>query len=112
MCSTVISDMIGTARHGFISWIPPGEMTVRRGTLVDATDGCVGKVGELLVDEASGQITHVVLQEGHMWSKKEVTLPLSAIDRVLEETVYLNLDKQAIEALPSIPVKRHYGILP
>ncbi len=92
--------------------VPEGELALRRGTLVEATDGYVGKVGELMVDPASGQITHLVLQEGHLWRKKEISVPVSAIDRVFEETVYLNLDKQAVESLPSILVKRHYGILP
>lgn len=86
----------------------PGEIAVRRGTLVEATDGYVGKVGEFLVDPASGRMTHLVLQEGHFWGRKEVTLPLSAIDRIQDDTVYLKLDKKGIESLPSIPVKRHY----
>jgi len=34
--------------------IPPGELAVRRGTEVEATDGHIGQVGELLVDPASG----------------------------------------------------------
>ncbi len=97
-----------TAMPVEVEHIPEGEIAVRRGTLVEATDGYVGKVGELLVDEASGQITHVVLEEGHLWSKKEVTLPLSAIDRIVEETVYLKLDKEDVGQLPAIPVQRHY----
>jgi uncharacterized membrane protein len=92
-----------------VEHVPLGEIAVRRGTLVEATDGYVGDVAELLVDPGKGEITHFVLQEGHLWGKKEITLPLSAIDRVVEETVYLKLDKDAIEALPSVPVKRHYG---
>ena len=92
-----------------VEHIPPGEIAVRRGTLVEATDGYVGDVSELLVDPAKAEITHFVLQEGHLWGKKEVTLPLSAIDRIEEETVYLKLDKKGIESLPSVPVKRHYG---
>jgi uncharacterized membrane protein/sporulation protein YlmC with PRC-barrel domain len=88
--------------------IPPGEVAVRRGTRVDATDGHVGTVGELVVDESGEYITHFVLQEGHWWDKKEVTLPLSSIDRVEADTVYLKLDKQAIEKLPAIPLKRSY----
>ncbi len=86
----------------------PGEIAVRRGTLVEATDGYVGKVGEFLVDRVNGRITHLVLQEGHFWGRMEVTLPLSAIDRIQDDTVYLKLDKKGIESLPSIPMKRDY----
>jgi uncharacterized membrane protein len=95
--------------HVEVDHIPAGELAVRRGTLVEATDGYVAKVGELLVNPDSGQITHLLLQEGHLWEKREIMLPLSAIDHVFEKTVYLKLDKRAVEALPAIPVRRHYG---
>jgi uncharacterized membrane protein len=88
--------------------IPEGEIAVRRGTLVEATDGHVGVVGELAVDPASEQVTHLILRQGHLWGKREISLPLSAIDRVEAGTVYLKLDKQAIEQLPSIPFKRQH----
>jgi uncharacterized membrane protein len=93
-----------------VEHVPLGEIAVRRGTLVEATDGNVGDVAELLVDPDKGEITHFVLQEGHLWGKKEITLPLSAIDRIEEETVYLRLDKNAIESLPAVPIQRHYRL--
>jgi len=89
--------------------IPPGELAVRRGARVEATDDRVGRVGEFLVDPKSGHITHMVLKEGHLWGKKEINVPISAIENAYEDRVELKLDKQAIEALPAIAVKRHYG---
>ncbi|MFC2037244.1 PRC-barrel domain-containing protein [Chloroflexota bacterium] len=88
--------------------IPPGELAIHRGTHVDATDGRVGQVGEFLIDPASGQITHLILMAGHLWGKKEITVPVSAIDHAEKDTVYLTLDKQAFDQLPTVPVKRHY----
>jgi uncharacterized membrane protein len=88
--------------------IPVGELAVRRGTRVAATDGQVGEVGELLVDPTSEHITHLVLLEGHLWGKKELTLPISAIDRLEDDTVYLKLDKRSVGLLPAIPVKRPF----
>ncbi len=88
--------------------VPSGELAVHRGMPVEAKDGQVGKVGELVVDPQSGEITHFVLQEGHLWGKKELTLPLSAIELVAGDTVYLRLDKQAIGQLPAIPVRRQH----
>jgi hypothetical protein len=35
-----------------------------------------------------------------------VTIPVSQIERITEDTVYLKLDKKSIEALPVIPVRR------
>jgi sporulation protein YlmC with PRC-barrel domain len=86
--------------------IPPDEMAVRRGARVEATDGVVGKVDEFLVDPGNGHITHLILREGHLWGKKDVTIPVSQIDRIEEATVYLKLDKQSIEALPAIPIRK------
>ncbi|HXV98412.1 MAG TPA: DUF1269 domain-containing protein [Anaerolineae bacterium] len=89
--------------------IPPGQLSVRRGTGVEATDGWIGRVDELAIDPKSGEITHLLLGEGHLWGKKEVVLPVSAIDRIFDEVVYLKLDKQTIEKLPAIPVRRSFG---
>ena len=84
-----------------------GELAIHIGNPVRATDGQVGQVGDLVRDPDTQRVTHMMLQEGHLWGKKQITLPLSAIDRVHEDTVYLKLDKQAIKELPAIPIKRH-----
>jgi sporulation protein YlmC with PRC-barrel domain len=86
--------------------IPPGESAVHRGTQVNASDGHIGRVDEFLVDPANGYITHLILREGHLWGQKDVAIPVSQIERVAEDTVYLKLDKKSIEALPVIPVRR------
>jgi sporulation protein YlmC with PRC-barrel domain len=91
--------------------IPSSELAVRRGARVEATDGHVGKVDEFLVDPKSEYITHLVLREGHLWGQKDVTIPVSEIDRIEEGTVYLKLDRKHVEALPTIPVRRRYSYL-
>jgi hypothetical protein len=45
--------------------IPPGELSVRRGTRVEATDGYVGRVDEFVVNPKNCHITHLVMREGH-----------------------------------------------
>ena len=86
--------------------IPANELAIHRGTGVEAIDGKVGSVDEFLVNPENGHITHLVLREGHLWGQKEVTIPVSQIDHYDDRTVYLKLDKQGIEALPAIPVRR------
>lgn len=76
---------------------------------VNAKDGRIGLVGGLVSDESGENVTHLILQEGHGWGKKEVALPLAAVDRVEGDTVYLKLDKKAIEQLPMLPHKRRYA---
>jgi sporulation protein YlmC with PRC-barrel domain len=90
--------------------ISHGELAVHRGTRVEATDGHVGRVDEFLVDPVDSRITHLVLREGHLWGQKDVTIPVSQIDRIEEDTVYLKLDKHGIEALPAIPIRRRRNI--
>ncbi len=95
-----------------IQQIPPGELTVRRGTRVEATDGYVGKVDEFVVNPENGHISHLVMREGHLWGKKDVIIPLSALKpmgKTYEDTVFLNLDKHQIESLPTFPLTRRWA---
>ena len=84
--------------------IPANELAIRRGADVDATDGHVGHVDEFLINPINNTITHLVLREGHLWGQKNITIPLSQIDHIDENTVWLKLDKQSIEGLPAIPI--------
>jgi uncharacterized membrane protein/sporulation protein YlmC with PRC-barrel domain len=104
--STVESSMVSVEEEQ----IPVGQEAIFRGDPVYAIDGEVGSVGELLVDASSGTITHFVLREGHLWGKKELTLPVSAISAVESTGIYLKIDKKAVESIPAIPVRRRYGI--
>ncbi len=89
--------------------IPPGELAVRRGARVRATDGFVGTVDEFLVGPVSGNITHLVLRKSDLWEKRDITIPLSYIVRIEEKIVHLNVDKQTIAESPSVPVKRRWA---
>ena len=84
--------------------ISVNELAIRRGARVEATDGQVGRVDEFLINPGNNAITHLVLREGHLWGQKNITIPMSEIDRIEENTVWLKLDKQSIEALPAIPI--------
>lgn len=85
--------------------IPIGELAVRRGARVEASDGHIGHLEGFLVDENSEHVTHLVLSAGHLWGQKDVTIPVSDIARIEEGTVYLQLDKDSIEKLPVVPAK-------
>jgi hypothetical protein len=50
-------------------------------------------------DPDNKHLTHLVLQEGHLWDKKELTLPISAIARMDENYIYLKLDKKTVKSL-------------
>src|SRR5208282_4376779 len=56
--------------------MPPGEVEVRRGDHVLATDGAIGHVKGLVVDPDDHHVTHVLLDEGHLWAHRRVTIPI------------------------------------
>jgi sporulation protein YlmC with PRC-barrel domain len=89
-----------------VEQIPEGERAIHSGAYVEATDGGVGQVEEFLIDPATGRITHLVLRKGHLWGKRDVTIPLDQIDRVEDDVVYLKLSKEAVVGLPGAPVRR------
>ncbi len=89
--------------------IPPGELAVHRGTRVEAKDGYIGKVDEFVVNPKNGLITHLVMREGHPWGKKDVIIPLSAMGKTLDGTMFLKLNKRQIESLPTFPVHRRWS---
>ncbi len=86
--------------------IPAGELAVQRGTRVEANDGYVGKVDEFVVNPKNGHITYLVMREGHLWGAKNVLIPVSAMVNTGEDTLFLNINKQQIESLPTFPVHR------
>ena len=89
--------------------IPPGELALHRGTRVEATDGHVGHVDEFVVNPKNGHITHLVMREGHLWGKKDVIIPLSAMGDTHNDTVFLKIDKKQIESLPTFPLHRRWS---
>jgi sporulation protein YlmC with PRC-barrel domain len=89
-----------------VEHIPAGELDVRWGSHVEATNGRVGRVDEFLVNPDNGHITHLVLRKGHLWGEKDVAVPVSDIDRLEGGVVYLKLDKAAVKDLPAVSVKR------
>ena len=70
--------------------VPLDEVEVRRGEHVHATDGHIGKVQGLVIDSDSRHVTHVLLQEGHLWGRKEVAIPIGAVAGV-NDGIRLNI---------------------
>jgi uncharacterized protein YifN (PemK superfamily) len=62
-----------------------------------------------VINPENGRITHLVMREGHLWGKKEVIIPVSALGDFRDDTVYLKIDKSQIESLPTFPVHRNWS---
>jgi hypothetical protein len=78
---------------------------VRRGDPVYATDGPVGHVHGLAMDQDSRRVSHVLLAEGHLWGRKEVAIPISTVTSV-ENGIKLRLNKKQVADLPPVRVHR------
>ena len=88
--------------------IPPGQLAVRRGAQVRATDGPVGKIDEFIVDPETCFITHLVMREGNLLGRKNVTIPVSVIDKIEEKVVQLNISQDQVAKMPKVRVVRSW----
>jgi sporulation protein YlmC with PRC-barrel domain len=87
--------------------VPKGEVEVRRASAVISADGhLLGEVDGFVVD-ADTHITHFVLERGHLWGRKEITIPIGAVARVESDEVHVALSKDDVGALPAVRVGRH-----
>jgi hypothetical protein len=90
--------------------VPLGEVEVRRNEHVHATDGSIGRVQGLVIEPRSHDVTHVLLQEGHLWGKKEVAIPIRAVARVdPDDGIHLNITKQQVQDLPAVDIDHPAG---
>jgi hypothetical protein len=79
--------------------IPAGKVEVRRGEHVHATDGPIGKVRGLTVLTRGRRVTHVLLDEGHLWGKRQVAIPIGAVAD-FSDGVRLSLTRDEVRDLP------------
>jgi sporulation protein YlmC with PRC-barrel domain len=94
--------------HVMLSYdrIPMGEVEIRRTSSVTSADGHhLGHVDGFVLDSEQ-QIAHLVLEHGHLWGRREVVIPTSAVARVETDEVALTLSKDEVGALPSARVHR------
>lgn len=86
--------------------VPKGEVEIRRASEVMSADGHrLGHVDGFLVAD-DDQITHVVLERGHLWGRRDVTIPIGAVSQVKTDSVAVRLTKDQVAALPAITVHR------
>jgi hypothetical protein len=81
--------------------VPLGESDVGPGERVHAIDGEIGRVQGFLIDPGDRRATHVLLKEGHLWGRKEVAIPVSAVTGY-DGGIRLNITKQQVAELPAV----------
>jgi len=75
--------------------VPAGDVDVHADDQVTATDGSVGRVRGFLADPESYSLTHVLADAGHLWGKKELAIPIAAVNRI-ERGVAVNLTRAQV----------------
>lgn len=83
---------------------PEKDLALIRGAFVNAKDGHVGTVEEIVIDPVSGKASQIVVHTAGR-KKEELVLPIAVIGEVKGDTVYLKLSMQQVETLPGVPVE-------
>ena len=86
------------------STVPLGEVDVTRGESVCATDGVIGRIQGLVIDPGSHHVTHIVLEDGHLWGRKDVAIPINAVTKI-GDVIRLTISKQDVQDLPPADIR-------
>lgn len=86
--------------------VPKGEIQIRRGQPVEAPDGDVGRVKGLVIEPQEHGVTHVLLEEGHLWGKKVVAIPIREVTCV-GGGIRVELTKKELNDLPPVDFDEH-----
>jgi sporulation protein YlmC with PRC-barrel domain len=87
-----------------IDVLPVGEVAARGGERVHALDADIGHVRGVVIDPRTRHVTHLVLEAGHLWARKEVAIPIDAV-RSVDDGIRLDLTKREVQELPAVDVK-------
>ncbi|MBC8012382.1 MAG: PRC-barrel domain-containing protein [Burkholderiales bacterium] len=81
-----------------------------KGYSLSASDGEIGKVTGLVVDDRTWRILEMAVETGHWYAGKEILVLPESISHISyeESTVYVELSREQIRATPSDDVVRGY----
>ena len=83
---------------------PLGDVGVHRGDCVHATDGEIGVVKGLVIERRTHHVTHVLLQEGHLWGRRDVAIPIRAVT-AFEGGIQVDMPKATVLNLPLVVIE-------
>jgi sporulation protein YlmC with PRC-barrel domain len=92
-----------------VDYIPSGGVDIHRDLTVCATDGEMGQVQGLVVAPDGHQVTHVLLQKGHLRGRKDVAIPIGAVVKVGTFFIHLSLTRDQVKDLPRVDTDHPAG---
>lgn len=96
-------------RQVTVDYVPADGVDIHREQTVCATDDEIGQVRGLIVDPGGHQVTHVLLQAGHVWGRKEVAIPIGAVTKIGTFLIHLSLTKHQVKDLPPVDIDHPAG---
>jgi hypothetical protein len=87
----------------------PGEAEVSHSQHVRAQDRDIGHVQGIAVDPATGRVTSLLLRTGHLWNRKAVLIPRSAVAKVSADGFRLNITAKQVHDLPPANIDQPAG---
>lgn len=79
--------------------VPENSLIIQEGARVEALDGHIGKVKEVNLDPANGQITSFVVEKG-LFILDDYTVPIEMVDTANQDEVYVKLTKSDFKNAP------------
>ena len=98
-------------QHVAVSYhrIPLDGVEIRRLSAVTSSDGHhLGHVVGFVIDDQA-LITELILEHGHMWTKRMVAIPGSAIERFETDEITLSMNHDQVVGLKSLPGHHRWG---
>jgi sporulation protein YlmC with PRC-barrel domain len=86
-----------------IDVVPPQEVEEHGGDHVHATDGDTGQVRGFRIDPDNGQLTHVLVREGHAWGRRDVAIPFDKVTG-LDGGIRLSITREQVRDLPPVDI--------
>lgn len=80
--------------------LPAGAVAVSQAEPVEAADGAVGRVQALVIAEDCYEVTHLVVEEKHLWSRKRTAVPWHAIAEIDHDVLRLRWTQATVKSQP------------
>ena len=78
--------------------VPKGEVELRHASAVYSADQHhLGSVDGVLVG-SDDEITHLLLERGHLWWRRELAVPADAVSQIKTDMVVLGVNKDQLRA--------------
>ena len=84
--------------------LPAQAQELQPRTAIQATNGRVGTLSQVIIASNDNHITHLIMQCGYLWKQRQVTIPIEQVHTLGVHSIRLKLNKREVTALPTPPL--------